>query len=142
MFKQKTRSGFPTIFRSCDGCTRKPVSQKSTAERWNGSQRPTITFVINGTSYDVVANKDTFITGSTSTTNGSTTSLLVRDSGAPTVPFDSSTYRTYLNFDVSSLPQSGVIQSATLKLYGRNQSAGSKVLIYCISEILHGMSPR
>jgi hypothetical protein len=92
------------------------------------SQRPTITFVIDGTSYDVIANKDTYITGSSSTTNGTATSLLVRDSGAPTVPFDSSTYRTYINFDVSSLPQTGMIQSATLKLYGRNQSAGSKDL--------------
>ena len=104
------------------------IAEIYSRESGTSSQRPTITFVINGTSYDVVANKDTFITGSTSTTNGSTTSLLVRDSGAPTVPFDSSTYRTYLNFDVSSLPQTGVIQSATLKLYGRNQSAGSKVL--------------
>jgi hypothetical protein len=87
--------------------------------------RPNLEVEIGGVTYSLEASKDTYIVGDSPTNYGSSTSLLVRASG---IPYDSDEYRTYLTFDLSSLPKTVVPTSATLKLHGKNQSVGAKEL--------------
>jgi hypothetical protein len=102
------------------------IAEIYSKETKNQSQRPALVVQFSdGSSKTITANKDTYLICTTSKTNGSATSLLVRDSGDPV---DDNSYRTYINFDLSIFPQNLTVKSAYFRFYGRNQSSGEKVL--------------
>lgn len=96
--------------------------------RERASNRPTLEVIISGTTYTLIATKDTYIQGDQTTVQGGNQSLLVRGSGTVANGYDTGELRTYLVFDLSSLPQTPAPSSATLRLYGHNQTSGTKVL--------------
>lgn len=93
--------------------------------RENAAQPPRLKVTIDGTTYELAPDKDTYIVGGSSATFGSESSLLVNASG---LPFDAGERRAYLSFDLSSLPSGSQPTSATLELYGASQGAADKAL--------------
>ncbi len=79
----------------------------------------------DGTETIIKANKDTYIVGGTNYNYGTSGTLLVRESG---YPYDNKNYRTYINFDLTEIPDGKSIEKATINIYARTQEAEEKVL--------------
>lgn len=98
--------------------------------RENSSFRPTLELVIGGTTYQLNPIRDTFVQGGLTYVHGSDLILMSRGSGLVDDGYDSGENRTYLAFDLSSLPTTQPLTKATLKLYMATNSAGGSATNY------------
>jgi hypothetical protein len=101
------------------------IAEFYSKENADSAHWPKLEVVIGDSTYILKPSKDSYIVGNESLNHGAETSFYVREIGAP---YNNETGRAYLVFDLSALPQTTAPASATLKLYGRNQSAGTKNL--------------
>lgn len=90
---------------------------------------PTLTVNLNGTSIEIPATADTYITAGSASgqVHGAEEILLARESAINDPKLvNHQTARTYIKFDVSALKSSDTITGASLNLYGKNSVSDKK----------------
>lgn len=99
------------------------------ASKEAGANGPTLTVNVNGTSIEIPALADTYITagGDSGKKHGTEEILLARESAVNESKLvNSQTARTYIKFDVSNLKSSDTVTGAALNLYGSNSASDKK----------------